>query len=311
MSLIVSANKKRAFREKLVQWYKVHGRDLPWRRTHDPYTILVSEVMLQQTQVDRVIPKFEHWMKQFPTVEALTTAAQRDIIAAWQGLGYNRRALFLQRCAQAVVERYNGQFPQTREELLKLPGIGPYTAGALLSFAFHKGEPIVDTNVVRVLGRVFLGYQQLPSTPEEVVWSLSQSLVPKRASGDIDAYTFNQAIMDFGATQCTLTKPKCSTCPFQRMCKSYPEIQYATAAELKYKKKVDEKKYFGHPRRIWRGRILKYLHSANDGSATLSNIGSAIQKDYSPEREAWLQSVVDSMVKDELVQQYGKRVSLP
>ena len=127
----ISAGQKKSFRRKLIAWYSEHARDLPWRNTNDPYAILVSEMMLQQTQVDRVIPKFESFMKQFPTVKVLATAPSGKIIAAWQGLGYNRRALYLQKCAQTVTEQYSGVFPQTREELLQLPGIGPYTAGAL------------------------------------------------------------------------------------------------------------------------------------------------------------------------------------
>lgn len=307
----ISAGQKKRFREKLIAWYSEHARDLPWRNTNDPYAILVSEMMLQQTQVDRVIPKYEQWMKQFPTVEKLATAPRGKIIESWQGLGYNRRALFLQKCAQTVVAEYGGTFPQTREELLQLPGIGPYTAGALLSFAFHKGEAIVDTNVERVLGRVFIGYQKLRDLPEEVLWELSTAMVPKRATTTADPYRFNQALMDFGAMQCKLTKPECGTCPFQRTCLSYPEITEAAPADLRYKKKVEEKKYFGKPRRIWRGRILKYLHSAPGGKARLQQIGYAIQEDYEDNREEWLQSVVDSLEKDELLNQKGGFVCLP
>lgn len=305
-----SANQKKLFRTKLRDWYSIHARDLPWRNTHDPYAIMVSELMLQQTQVDRVIPKFNAWIHLFPSVEVLAKASTKDILSAWQGLGYNRRALYLQKAAIFVVEECNGVFPSTKEALLQLPGVGPYTAGAIMSFAYKKGAPIVDTNVFRVLGRIYLGYKVLPSTPESTLWELSEAMVPKRG----DAYTFNQAIMDFGAMQCTLRKPQCDTCPFQKSCTSYPDILDATTEELRYQKKPNEKKYFGQPRRIWRGKILKYLHTAEArNGASLQNIGTAIQTDYSHDREEWLQTVIDSMLKDSLIQQHkkGGPVSLP
>lgn len=305
-----SIQQKQFFRKKLREWYAIHARELPWRNTHDPYAIMVSELMLQQTQVDRVIPKFTAWMTLFPNVATLSNASTKEILSAWQGLGYNRRALYLQKAAMYIVEELNGIFPSTKEGLLALPGVGPYTAGAIMSFAYKKGEPIVDTNVFRVLGRIYLGYEVLPVTPESTLWELSEAMVPKRG----DAYTFNQAIMDFGAMQCTLRKPQCDSCPFQKKCISYPKILNASAAELRYQKKPNEKKYFGQPRRIWRGKILKFLHTAEVAKgASLEQIGSAIQKDYSADREEWLQMVIDSMKKDGLIQQHKKRgpVSLP
>src|SRR6478735_9929598 len=143
-----------AMNEAVLDWYAAHGRrDLPWRHTDDPYAILVSEVMLQQTQVERVLPRYREWLARWPTVESLADAAAADVIRAWDGLGYNRRAVNLHRCAQAVVER--GGFPHDPAELRTLPGIGPYTAAAVACFAFGAQVPAPDTNAVRVLGRAF------------------------------------------------------------------------------------------------------------------------------------------------------------
>ncbi|HLD21539.1 MAG TPA: A/G-specific adenine glycosylase, partial [Patescibacteria group bacterium] len=251
MSPHLSTSQKRIFfSQALLYWYNVHARDLPWRQTHDPYHILVSELMLQQTQVDRVLLKYTQWFTQFPTIETLAHSQARTVIAAWQGLGYNRRALYLHRIAQAVVQTYNGRFPQTKETLLPLPGIGPYTTGAIMSFAFCADEPIVDTNVKRVVGRVFIGYKKLPQVKELQLWELVKLLLPKKGK----TYYFNQALMDFGSLVCTRAQPKCSACPLQNICKSYPAIQTAKKEDLRLPT-VKETLYFKKPRRIWRGKI--------------------------------------------------------
>lgn len=303
ITLPTSGRKKR-FQEKLLDWYSEHSRELPWRNTHDPYHIVVSELMLQQTQVDRVIPKYDAWFKQFPTVKSLADAPTKDVIAAWQGLGYNRRALYLQRIAQTVLDEFNGAFPKTREELLELPGIGPYTAGALMSFAYKADEAIVDTNVIRLLGRMFIGYKDLPSVSEKELWNLSKSMIPKKGK----TYYFNQALMDFGAMVCDLRKPKCDECPFQKMCASYPDIQDAKPNELRYQKKAKEKLYFGKPRRIWRGKILKYLHEVE--SATPLQIGYNIQHDFEQDRLDWVKEVIITLEKDGLISISDNQISV-
>lgn len=300
-----TSSQRRRFSDALLAWYAAQARDLPWRRTHDPYAILVSELMLQQTQVDRVLPKYEAWMKRFPDAASLSRARTKTVLSMWQGLGYNRRALYLHRIAQTVTRDLDGVFPRTREGLLALPGIGPYTAGAIMSFAYHADEPIVDTNVERVVGRIFLGYDALRDIPEDELWSLATALLPKRGK----TYDFNQALMDFGAMVCQARKPKCSECPMQTQCSSYPAILEATPAQLRTKKKSAEKQYFGHPRRIWRGRILKHLH--NHGPSTYADLGRAIQDDFTGKRLPWLKDVVATMEKDGLVRVAGQTVSLP
>ena len=212
----VPAGTKRRFQGRLLDWYKRHGRDLPWRKTSDPYRILVSEVMLQQTQVDRVIPKYHEFLARYPTFEALSEARPSDIRKTWYPLGYNIRPLRLHSIARETVTRYGGALPSDHDELLSFKGIGRYTAGAIRSFAFNQDAPILDTNVMRVLHRVFVGTGD-PKTQKNLLWQLSEALIP-RGRG----YDFNQALMDFGATICTARDPYCLVCPLKGCCKTYP-----------------------------------------------------------------------------------------
>jgi len=209
---------RRSFQRRLLAWYQRHRRDLPWRRTRDPYRILVSEIMLQQTQVERVIPKYDEFLARYPTLEALARAPLKDVKRAWYPLGYNIRPVHLRGIARETLARYDGRLPQDEKALRALKGIGPYTAGALLSFAFGKDAPILDTNVRRVLGRVFLGPRQLKRLRgQRALWELSAALVPRGS-----AYDFNQALMDFGATWCTPRNPRCRPCPMRSFCRSFP-----------------------------------------------------------------------------------------
>lgn len=215
-SPIVSTPLRQTFVRLLLRWYAQYRRDLPWRRTRHPYRILVSEIMLQQTQVSRVIPKYREFVRKYPSLEALARAPVREVKETWYPLGYNIRPVRLREIARAAVTRYRGRLPDTREELLKLKGIGKYTAGALLTFAYNKPTPILDTNVRRVLRRVYYGDQ--PVSDREL-WTLSETLLPRR-----NGYDFNQALMDFGATVCTARMPACPTCPMKRLCRAYPVL---------------------------------------------------------------------------------------
>jgi A/G-specific adenine glycosylase len=202
----------------LLQWYRRYGRDLPWRQTTDPYHILVSEVMLQQTQVDRVLPKYAEWLEKYPTLEALAGAAEADVSATWRPLGYNIRPRRLHAIARESVALYGGQLPSDEETLLSFTGIGEYTAGAVLSFAFGQRAAILDTNVARVLFRVFVGRGNLKShAMKRHLWDISRAVLPHR-----HVFDFNQALMDFGATLCTARGPKCLICPMRRNCAAYP-----------------------------------------------------------------------------------------
>jgi A/G-specific adenine glycosylase len=209
---------RRRFRQRLLAWYRRHGRDLPWRRTSDPYHILVSEVMLQQTQVDRVLPKYAEWLDKYPSMHVLAAAKDDEVAKTWYPLGYNIRPRRLQSIARESVEKYGGQLPSDEATLLSFKGIGAYTAGAIRSFAFGERAAILDTNVARVLFRVFVASGDPKSHQvKRHLWTLSETLVPIR-----DVYDFNQALMDFGAMVCVARNPKCLICPMKKGCRAYP-----------------------------------------------------------------------------------------
>ena len=214
-SIAAPAPARRAFRRRLLAWYGRKGRDLPWRRTRDPYRILVSEVMLQQTQVSRVIPKYREWLRRYPSIASLAGASAGEVRETWYPLGYNIRPLRLRAIARTVVRRHRGRLPRSRDGLLALPGIGAYTAGAVMSFAFGQDAAVLDTNVRRVLRRVWAGEET--SVSDQALWDLAERLLPQGR-----AYDFNQALMDLGATVCTARRPGCGVCPLARMCASYP-----------------------------------------------------------------------------------------
>jgi len=209
---------RQRFRRTLLAWYRANGRDLPWRRTDDPYHILVSEVMLQQTQVDRVLPKYQEWLSKYPSLEALARADEGEVAATWRPLGYNIRPRRLHAIARESVVRYGGQLPSDEATLLSFKGIGQYTAGAIRSFAFRQRAAILDTNVARVLFRVFISEGDIKAhAMRKHLWSVSETLVPRK-----HVFDFNQALMDLGATVCTARKPKCDVCPMTKLCTSFP-----------------------------------------------------------------------------------------
>ena len=188
--------------------------DLPWRKTDDPYHILVSEIMLQQTQVDRVLPKYAEWLEKYPSLSALAVAPADDVNATWRPLGYNIRPRRLQSIAREAVANYGGELPSDEETLLSFKGIGAYTAGAIRSFAFRERAAILDTNVARVLFRTFVGKGDPKShAMKRHLWAVSETLVPVR-----DVFDFNQALMDFGALVCVARKPRCLVCPMAKDC---------------------------------------------------------------------------------------------
>ena len=206
------------FRRQLLAWYRKHGRDLPWRQTRDPYRILVSEVMLQQTQVDRVLPKYHEWLERYPTIHDLAAAPVDDVVRTWYPLGYNIRPRRLHHIAREAVSRFDGSLPEDETSLRSFKGIGPYTAGAVRSFAFGHRAAILDTNVARVLFRVFVGRgRRSAHAMDKQLWQISRTVLPRR-----HVFDFNQALMDFGATLCSARKPKCLICPLTSRCQAYP-----------------------------------------------------------------------------------------
>lgn len=205
------------FEEKLLVWYSLNARDLPWRGHSDPYAVWVSEIMLQQTRVETVIPYFERWMERFPTIAALAAVDQQEVLAIWEGLGYYSRARNLHRAAQMVVAQYGGTLPADLGALRNLPGVGRYTAGAIASFAFGLDEPALDGNIRRVLARYFDVSEPARSTEaEHRLWELAAEHLP---AGRAAAY--NQAMMDLGATICTPRLPNCPHCPLSDSCQAH------------------------------------------------------------------------------------------
>jgi A/G-specific adenine glycosylase len=211
---------RQRFRRRLLDWYRANGRDLPWRSTDDPYHILVSEMMLQQTQVDRVLPKYHEWLAKYPSLTALAAADQDAVTETWRPLGYNIRPRRLQTIARESVERYGGTLPSDEATLLSFKGIGAYTAGAIRSFAFGQRAAILDTNVARVLHRVFVVKGDVKAhAMKKQLWALSEALVPRK-----HVFDFNQALMDLGAMVCTARKPKCQACPMTKLCGSFAKL---------------------------------------------------------------------------------------
>jgi A/G-specific adenine glycosylase len=200
----------------LAKWYHQEKRDLPWRNTQDPYCILVSEFMLQQTQVKTVIPYYQRWIKSYPTAQILARAREVSVLKHWEGLGYYSRARNLHRSAKMIVKEFHNRVPDTLDEISKLPGVGRYTAGAVLSIAFDQSVPVLDGNVKRVLSRLFC-LKENGSTPasENRLWQIAEDLIPSGGAGD-----FNQALMELGATVCLPKKPLCLLCPLDPVCQA-------------------------------------------------------------------------------------------
>jgi A/G-specific adenine glycosylase len=210
MSRLSISKRQSAIISSLLSWYRKYARPLPWRETRNPYRILVSEIMLQQTQVSRVLQKYPEFLKRFPNFTSLAHARAADVIRAWSGMGYNNRALRLYRIAQQVVHEHKGRLPSDSDTLQTFPGIGRYSANAIACFAFEQPIAVVDTNVRRVLARLF---PRQARTMDE--WKLAEWALPKGK-----AYDWNQALMELGALRCSVYNPTCATCPLNRLCNS-------------------------------------------------------------------------------------------
>jgi A/G-specific adenine glycosylase len=236
------------FRTELAAWFQNHGRPLPWRATSDPYPILVSELMLQQTQVATVIRYYYHWLKRFPTLNDLANADGSEVLLAWQGLGYYNRARNLHKCAKIIVFERNGKFPSAVDELLALPGIGRYTAGAIASFAFDQPAPIVDANIERALSRILNLQEPVDQTGgDRVLWDFASKYVHST-----HPRLLNSALMELGATICLSRKPLCVICPVRSFCAAKdPE-----SLPKKRERQTIEKKIENHFLALKEGRIL-------------------------------------------------------
>jgi len=222
--------------KKLLGWYKLNARTLPWRGHADPYAVWVSEIMLQQTRVETVIPYFNRWMERFPTIESLASAGEQDVLNMWEGLGYYSRARNMHKAAKVVAEKFDCQLPSSVDELQKLPGIGRYTAGAIASMAFALDEPVLDGNIRRVYARLF-NIDSPADSPagEKLFWNVAIKNLPKGAAGD-----YNQALMDLGATICPPKNPRCAICPLISECAAQKSGTQESRPVLKAKTSVPQ-----------------------------------------------------------------------
>lgn len=293
-----------AVNRAVLDWYAANARDLPWRRPPylgDAYAILVSEVMLQQTQVDRTVPKFVEFMTQFPTIQALADATPGEVIALWSGMGYNNRAVRLQKLASIVVAEHASVVPADVDSLRTLPGIGPYTASAVACFAYDASVPVVDTNIYRVLSRVVHGVNA-PSRAD--VEPLATEFLPKA-----NASAWHQALMDIGATLCTVAAPKCMLCPLREACAAAPALQDGAnrkLAEASVPYAPKQAKFVGSTR-FYRGRIVEALRKASDQSIAISDLPAL----FGAQPTVDLESVVAGLVRDGLAVREAAKVRLP
>lgn len=296
----------------IISWYKVHGRhDLPWRQTRDPYHILVAEIMLQQTQVSRVIEKYQEFLTAFPTIEDLAHAKTSAVITAWKGLGYNRRALFLQKTAQAVVNDFSGTFPKDLETLKTLPGVGDYTARAILSFAFDQSVPMMDTNHRRIYNRILVGIEikkdnDLLHIADRTITRINthkHEIKKKIRKKHSAVYHWNQALMDFGSIICTTRKPACDECPVKRWCKAYPAIINAPAHKsIKTKKNHIP---FRQTDRYFRGQIIDLLREKQAVSTT------QLRRKFKELPKERYQVIIKKLLSDGLIERRERDIILP
>jgi A/G-specific adenine glycosylase len=331
----------------LLTWYAAEGRThLPWRETRDPYAILVSEIMLQQTQVERVLPKYREFLARFPTFAALTAVPVGEAIKAWAGLGYNQRAVRLHGIARQVVEEFGGQLPNTLEGLMALKGIGRYTAGAVACFAFGLPVATVDTNIRRVLWRVFRGVEQLPwpggETAARMYLELAEWALPRE-----QAYNWQQALMDLGAQICLARRPLCEKCLLRDQCAAYAETAQVALfpsgealAQLRDERSQNEGQQsarrvaesgvaygaqssskrraatvpFEQTSRYFRGRIVDALRELPTGAALpLAALGPRIKPDYTDADLPWLRKLAQGLARDGLARLDGndETIALP
>lgn len=275
----------RKFNRALFLWFRRHRREMAWRETFDPYHILVSEIMLQQTQVDRVREKYDLFISLFPDVTALARASRADVLRAWSGLGYNRRAAYLHECARVVVQKHDGVFPRTYDTLTELPGIGRSTAGALLAFAFGADTPMIDTNIRRILTRVFFaGVSPRPSDAE--LYRFAASIIPKGKGRE-----WNYAMLDVGATRCTARQHD-PTCPFQDL--------HGPVEDFVYKK--PQSRFVGS-RRSYRGKIIRLL--IEEGTVSVRTL--ALRIGLSREE---VDDIIGDLLSERLVSRHNARIAL-
>jgi A/G-specific adenine glycosylase len=284
----------RALREAVLRWYGQHGRDLPWRRTEDPYAIVVAEVMLQQTQVERVLPKYRAFLERFPHWRALAEAARGEVIRQWAGLGYNARAVRLHELARRLIADHGGRLPEDGQTLRRLPGLGPYTSAAVQAFVHRQPVAVIDTNVRRVLGRALLGVCHPRPGLDRALRPLAVELVPEGR-----AAVWHHALMDLGATVCLARRPACERCPIEGHCRARSALMEGTNDGGARGRRQGP--YRGS-RRYYRGRFVEALRALpQGGTVRLEEVGPQVREDFRAEDRPWLEELARQLLRDGLV----------
>jgi len=292
------------FQNVILNWYSKNKRDLPWRTTTDPYKIIVSEIMLQQTQVDRVIPKYQKFLETFPTIEALEKAPLSQVIELWAGLGYNRRAVNLQAMAKQVTEEYQGRMPKRIEQLQTLKGIGPYTASAVACFAFAQDVPVIDTNIRRIMDRYYGNEERSGKQREQITFENTKKSVPNGKG-----VAWNNALMDFGSLVCTAKNPQCASCPLKNDCNFFRELQTLTPEQQKKIFETTKKQpSFKHSTRYYRGQILKLIRENKtiEEEIVLTHILKEEKLDKTTAKK-----LIQDLMNDQLLEKNNTKLQLP
>lgn len=287
-----------AIRKRLLAWYEAHEQPFPWRNARDPYAALVAAVCAQQTQMSRVLQIYDRWMTEFPTIRDLAAASDADALRVWGRAGYPRRALHLHRTANIVCERYSGELPRERAELEDLPGIGPFTSAIVLNFGFGIDAAAVDTNIIRLLGRILFGdLQPAVETPRrDIIWAAERLLPHKQAS------KWNPALMDFGAAICT-SRPRCGQCPVASPCAAYPRFAAGGQAQAARTQGA----FRGSVREL-RGLIMSQLRTATEPklrSLVTDRVGQAANV-----KRARVSTAIESLIEDGLIHQIDDNLLL-
>ncbi len=289
------ASLRTTLRRLLLRWYARHARDLPWRDIHNPYHVLVSEFMLQQTQVARVLEHFPRWIARFPDIPSLAAATRRDVLLAWSGMGYNRRALHLQAAARMVRDVHGGTIPRSPSELQRLPGVGRYTAAAIACFGYHERHPVVDINIRRVLSRLSANMKDTTGMlSEPLIWQTAALLLPPRAY-----YDWNQALMDLGAAICTARAPACDRCPLRSHCPSAgrlasPAVKMSgTAQEPRIERET--------PRRISRGRVIEELRRTRSHCRSAAVLAKLLFDPFTEDLRPRLLDILATLQRDDMI----------
>lgn len=288
--------------QRLMEWYAETARPFPWRtQPPNPYIVLLSETMLQQTQAARVAALLPVFLQRYPTIHHLATATNGDIIRQWKGLGYNSRALRLRDAARAIVDEHQGQVPSSVEDLRALPGVGPYTSAAIACFAYNVYAVVLDVNVRRVYSRLTRPQATTVDVEDDsVLFDVARKLIPQSTPSE-----WHHAVMDLGATICTSRSPKCSSCPLADVCPSAGIMK--TVARPRRR----EPMFRGEPRRLWRGRVVEHLRHIGQGGIAMSALAKGVLGAEATEDErAWLHALIIVLERDGVVSRRGRRVRL-